>query len=280
MSSIYESLSAPHPAVAAPQEITDFVNEDPQCDEESPEQFLGLIELILKNRPGLEKACRTHPIQPRLIPRLLAVALLGFTLYGLVMALVIHSSGVWPQLTSIADILAGRGKRFMTFEEVQGLAPWFNGAAFKLIAAYSLGLVAAVGVCLPSLYFYGLLSAVRMTMLDVVTQSLKAIAVTALVLIGILPIYAAVAMGVIIFQLPPDLRDVMLETGLVLPFAAGLVGVYSLHVGFAGLADCMPVSQFYQRKCFLRRLVWSWSAIYTAVTPVMIFTLWEYLMRW
>jgi hypothetical protein len=277
---MFESLSAPQPEVASFREQSGNETGQIPVDGQAPDQFFGLIELILKDGPSLEKACRTRLVQPRLIPRLLAVALLGFTLYGLVVAIVIHSSGVWPRLTSIADVLAGRGGRLLAFDAVQGLGPWFDGSAFRLVAAYSLGLVAAVGVCLPSLYFYGLLSAIRMTMLDVVTQSLKAIAVTAIVLIGILPIYAAVAMGVIIFQLPAELRNVVLEVGLVLPFVAGLVGILTLHVGFAGLADSMPSSKFYGRKCFLRRLVWSWSAIYTAVTPVMIFTLWEYLMRW
>ncbi len=61
--------------------------------------------------------------------------------------------------------------------------------------AYSLGLVAATGICLPSFYFYGLLAGVKMTFLQVVTHCLKGQAATAIMLIGILPIYVAVAPG-------------------------------------------------------------------------------------
>ena len=69
-----------------------------------------------------------------------------------------------------------------------------------LTGAYAFGLVAASGVALPSLYFYCLLSGLRMSMLEVVTHAVKAKAIAAVALVGILPIYVAVAMGVVIFH--------------------------------------------------------------------------------
>ena len=66
---------------------------------------------------------------------------------------------------------------------------------------------------------------------------------------------------------------------LLRPFAAGLFGANSLYTGFTGLADVLPAERRCRRACFLRRLVVSWSFCYTAVTPVMIYTLWEYFSR-
>ncbi|MES2794263.1 MAG: hypothetical protein V4719_31910, partial [Planctomycetota bacterium] len=41
--------------------------------------------------------------------------------------------------------------------------------------------------------------------------------------------------------------------------------------------DTVPVERRVQRKFFLQRLVLSWAACYSAVSPVLIFTLWQ---RW
>jgi hypothetical protein len=147
-----------------------------------------------------------------------------------------------------------------------------------LIAAYCFGLIAATGVCLPSLYFYGLLSGVKLSMLDVVTHAMKAKATSAVALLGILPVYIALAMGVLIFGWVPDLlREWALWLGFILPFIAGLWGTISLYLGFETLADTLPPERCERRGCFLRRLVVSWAACYTAVSPVMIYTVWQAL---
>jgi hypothetical protein len=155
--------------------------------------------------------------------------------------------------------------------------PWLDGSAEALVAAYAIGLIAATGICLPSLYFYGLLAGVRITMLDVVIQSLKAKATAAVALVGILPIYAALGLAVAIFDLPSSVRNTTFWLGLVLPFLAGLFGTYSLYQGLAGFTDTLSPDRRCRRECFLRRLVLSWAACYTAVTPVMIHTLWAML---
>jgi hypothetical protein len=125
------------------------------------------------------------------------------------------------------------------------------------------------------LYFYALLSGVRMTMLDVTAHALKAKATSAVALVGILPIYAAVGMGMVVFHAPTAIVEQSLMLGLLLPFIAGVWGTYSLYVGFAGLCDTLPAQRRERRACFLRRLVWSWAACYSAIMPVMVYTLWE-----
>ena len=132
---------------------------------------------------------------------------------------------------------------------------------------------------MPSLYFYGLLAGVRMTWLDAAVQALKSKATSAVALVGILPIYAALDMGIVIVDAPELLRYGAYWLGLILPFIAGLWGTAALYRSFATLCDTLPPERRQQRTCFLRRLVASWAACYTAVAPVMIFTLWEHLAR-
>lgn len=248
-----------------------------------PPRVMQLIELILKDRQRLNWLIRDPEISFELLPRFLAIALAGFSLFGVAVSLVIASFHVWPQLMAASRVL-DEGGSLIVFRELPGQTlalarPWFDGSAFRLIAAYDIGLIAAAGICLPSLYFYGLLSGVRMTMLDVTIHTVKGMSTTAVALVGILPIYVALSLGVAVISAPaPIVRDT-LWLGMSLPFVAGLWGVRSLYVGFVGLADTMPVERRQHRSLFLSRLILSWAACYTAVTPVMIFTLWEYLAR-
>lgn len=250
-------------------------------EEEIDASHFGLVELILKHRPRLHRLIRDTSRQPALLPRLLAISLVGFIFYGVAMSLVLSSAGLWPELSSIRSWIDGDAASLLRFQPAEGwfglATAWLNGNAFKLTAAYALGLIAATGVCLPSLYFYGLLAGVKMSMLDVVIHALKAKTTAAVALIGILPIYAAIGMGMVVFEAPGPLLETALLLGLALPFIAGFWGTHSLYVGFATLCDTMPSERRERRECFLRRLVFSWSACYSAVMPVMIFTLWQSL---
>ena len=58
---------------------------------------------------------------------------------------------------------------------------------------------------------------------------------------------------------------------------SGAWGTYSLYRGFSGLTDTLPPDRCERRGCFLRRLVVSWAACYTAVSPIMIYTVWQAL---
>ncbi len=241
---------------------------------------LALLELILKNPVQLDRLIRRPEYQVELVPRLLAISLIGFTFFGVAMSLVLSAATVWPHLFPIEAVLEGKQVtplRFETLEASSLVTPWLNGNAFKLIAAYAIGLIAATGICLPSLYFYGLLSGVRMSMMDVVIHALKSKAVAAVTLVGILPIYAAFGLAIAIFPLPAVPRNSVLLLGLILPFIAGLSGTYSLYRGLSTLTDTMAADRRLDRECFLQRLVLSWSGVFSAVSPVLIFTLWQRL---
>jgi hypothetical protein len=245
--------------------------------------LLELVELILKDRPRLERIIHDPSLSAELIPRFLAAALVGFTLFGATLAIVIAAVGVHVNLGSIAGVLDGTVPILIEFARTgsssgRGLVSETVDAA-KLISAYDLGLIAAAGVCLPSLYFYGLLAGVPMSLARVTVHTLKGMATTAVALVGILPIYMAFTLGAAVFHAPDMIVNSVLWLGLILPFVAGLFGVGSLYMGFAALAHALPAACRGQRACLLRRLIVSWSVCYTAVTPVMIYTLWEYFSR-
>lgn len=244
------------------------------------DSLFGLVEMILKNPARLHKIIRDPARQPQLIPRLLAISLTAFAFFGAAMAIVLASTHTWPQLTAITDVLNDPNGHLISFQRIDIAGASTIGAllrgSLQLTAAYALGLIAATGICLPSLYFHGLLSGVKMSMSDVVIHSLKSKATAAVALVGILPIYAAVSMGMVIFDADQTLLNTTLWFGLILPFVAGLWGTYSLYTGFEGICHTLPPERQYRRECFLRRLVVAWSAVYTAVSPVMIFSLWAW----
>lgn len=256
----------------------DIANE--LANPESTRGMIGLVELILKDPARLERLIRQPDQQIELLPRFLAISFVAFVFFGVAMTLIFGAAAVWPHLFPLDQYLEHPHSRLFSYEAdqpVQLLTPWLNGNAFRLTIAYAVGLIAATGICLPSLYFYGLLAGVRMTAMDVVIHAVKSKAVGAVMLLGVLPIYAPWGLAIAIFSLPIPARDSLLFIGLILPFLAGLAATASLYRGLSGMIDTMPVDRRPYRECFLRRLVLSWAAVYSAVTPVLIYTLWQKL---
>ena len=150
---------------------------------------------------------------------------------------------------------------------------WGKGA-LALPLAYAVGIVLAACVCLPSFYFFSLLAGVKMSWLQLVSVLGKGMAANAVLLLGILPIYVALAMGLLIARAPESAAmdaggraAAAVRLGLV-GFACHLPGHHGL-VGDAALRLAVPAA------LFLRGLTFSWAAVYAAVVPVMIFRLWE-----
>jgi hypothetical protein len=223
---------------------------------------LGLAELLLKQPAQVDRLCRDEARQAELIPRFLTIALVSFAAFALALVLLLDL----VPAAALPDFLRSQWSS-------ESLGP-----ALSLAFAYTLGLVAATGICLPAFYFYTLLAGVKTSMVQVTTIVLKGKASTGILLIGILPIYVAAVLGLIVFDAPAHELQTPLYIGLVLPFLAGLAGVYAIYQGFSGLADTLPERCRGHRACFLRRLTVSMAACYTAVTPVMIYTLWQYFV--
>jgi hypothetical protein len=243
-----EAMTIPHPFVGSTE---------PNCPRVGAATTLELVELLLKSPPALGELMRDESRQAELIPRFLAIGLIGFTIFGIAATVVLNAGPARPWWVPAAD--------------------WLTASAANLVVSYDVGLVAATGVCLPSFYFYGLLAGLKISMLRVAAHSVKCLATTAVVLVGILPLYVALALGMIVFQAPMEWLRLTLGLGLALPFLAGLWGVRGLYLGFVALSDTLPPDQRDARGVFLRRLTLAWSACYTAVTPVMIASLWQHL---
>jgi hypothetical protein len=129
----------------------------------------SLVELLLKEPDRLDDLLREPLRQREAVPRLLALALAGFAIYGIaasvILNLLLEMRQYWPTGVPAAN--------------------WSDRSAANLLAAYCLGLVAANGVCLPSFYFFGLLAGVQTTMLGVTANAMKGLAASALALVGI-----------------------------------------------------------------------------------------------
>jgi hypothetical protein len=244
--------------------------------------LIALVEMMLKNERLLDRLSRSPSLQRELIPRFLAIGLAAYCVFGVTLAMFFAAAGVWPKLTAIATWLATPGEQLIYFAHAPGetlFDHWLDGSAPALAAAFAFGLIGAIGVCLPSFYFYGLLAGVRTTMLQVTMLAVKGMAASAIALLGALPIYFAFVLALVVFKAPHALVAAVCYLGLALPFIAGLWGTRSLYQGFLSLVDTMKPERQAARACFLRRLLLSWSGCFTAVTPVMIFSLWEYMSR-
>jgi hypothetical protein len=222
----------------------------------------GLVELMLKNPQRLDCLIRDESRQAELIPRFLAISIVAVTIFGLAATVILN-----------ATVALGTATSWPTGVPAANWGTWSVG---NLTIAYVIGLIAATGICLPTFYFFGLLAGVNPTMLGVLTHAMKGKSVGAITLVGILPIYVAVVLGMIVFRLPAHLTELTLYGALALPWLAGLNGVRSLYVGFMGLTDTIAPEHRCERRCLLRRLVVSWSMCYAAVQPLMIYTLWQH----
>ena len=233
------------------------VRESPAPPARDEYSLFGLTELFLRDHRRIDALIRQPGREFTVVPRFLAIALAAYCLHGAAMAALLDASALpLPRVPP---------------------AHWSDGSALSLVLAYALGMIAACGVCLPSFYFYGLLSGIKPTMLQTTLFALKGQAATGIMLVAVLPIYIALALGLVVFEAPRAWCEHGLYLGLFLPFVAGLRGLWSNHIGFTSLADTLPPEKQESRGCFLRRLTTACGACYAAVTPVMIYTLWNYL---
>ena len=236
--------------------------EEPEKPVEADDRTVfGLIDLILKAPGRVDELNRDPARVPELLPKFLGIGLVAYTIYSAAMIVILSlaPTAALPHHTPPMPDFQLR-----------------NGTAFALWPAYTLGIILASCICLPSFYFYSLLAGVKMSFQQVVAVVLRCKTASAMVLLGVLPVYFALILGLLVFK--ADLANVeyALYLGLFLPFIAGLEGVHSIYRGVMGLADTLPPERRCRRERFLRRLTLAWAAVYTAVAPVMIYRLWWY----
>src|SRR5262245_43415352 len=107
---------------------------------------LGLVELLLKAPRRVDELARDEARQAELLPRYLGVVLASFSLFALALVLILNYAADEARPEFLRQRWNGN-----------------FGPAFSLWAAYTLGMIAATGVCLPSFYFFGLLAGVRVS---------------------------------------------------------------------------------------------------------------------
>jgi hypothetical protein len=213
--------------------------------------FVNLTEMTLKRPEDVRAVVKDEPSQPRAILNLLLLGLAGISLYSVVFTAIVALAPAvdWMPRVSLKDPSAARP-----------------------LLTYAIGMVGALGICLPSFYFYGLLAGVRATMLQVVAISLHALARTGVILMGLLPVFVAAILGMVVLGATGGLAyQALMMAGVLLPFLAGLSTLPVMVRGFIDLIETIPEARAARRAPMIRLLALAWAVLYTTVAPV---TLW------
>lgn len=214
-----------------------------------PAELPGAFELVLLRRWRLDELQLFPEAHAVLLPRLAALSAAALALHGLVVGLL--------------------GARLPdTHEAFAASAPWQ-----WLPLAYPAALFGALCLCLPSFWFYTQLAGLDAELRLVALLGTRVQAVASVLLLGLLPFWAAVALAKVL-HLPAPASPLILAFGLGLPFVAGLAGLLDLRRTLRFLVERLPVTHA-RRGLFLQRLVLAWGAVYTAVAPVALWRLSE-----
>jgi hypothetical protein len=208
---------------------------------------MPLFDLLMRGPRALDALLLDERELPRTTQRLLLLSLLGLLVHGLVLGATAHM--LPPQF---AGPFSSRGN-----------------PALWMPLAFAGSFLGALAICLPSFWFYTQLSGLDASFRLVTAQALRTQATTSVLLLGILPFYAAYALACAVHLL--DGACVM-AVGYALPFAMGLFGVHALYQAFAELAQRLPRTHA-RRGNFLLRMVLAWAAVYSVVAPVMLWKL-------
>jgi hypothetical protein len=207
----------------------------------------SMFDLVLRGRAQLDELVRDEAQLAAAAQKLLALSLLGLAIHGLVVGLaatLLPAHAVGPLLS--------RGH------------PWL-----WMPLSFSGAFLGALGLCLPSFWFYTQLSGLDASVRLVAAQALRAQATTSVLLLGVLPFYAAYALAAALGLVSPGF---VMAAGLALPFLVGLWGVRALRKACAAMAAHLPITHA-RRGDFLGRLVLAWSVVYSAAAPVALWRL-------
>jgi hypothetical protein len=212
-----------------------------------------VFELVLREPTQLSAVLSDELQLPRATQRLLALSLLGLGVHGAVLGASLST----VHLTELAWVQHGLPALWMP-------------------VAFALSFVGALGICLPSFYFYTQLSGLDASFRLVTAQALRTQATASQILLGFQPFYAAavLAAGLGLWGDP----DEVVVAGFGLPFLAGLWGIYALYNGFRDLAATLPVTH-QRRGRFLQRMVLCWGGVFSVIAPVALYRLVEWFTR-
>ena len=240
---IVQALPVPPPRPVAVPEPETFSGPPP-----------GMFDLILRGPARLNALMRDESALPGVTQKLLLLSLLGLSVHGLAVGLAF-------------EFLAARGLD----------VPLDQGHPMLWMPLASvLAFVGALCICLPSFYFYTQLSGLDASFRLVTAQALRAQATTSVLLLGVLPFYVAWVLACELGFFSSAQQ--VLNVGLFLPFAVGLLGVRAVYLAFSEMARHLPATHA-RRGNFVRRMVVGWGAVYSVVAPVALVRLVEVLSK-
>jgi hypothetical protein len=220
----------------------------PQVSEQ--DKALHFYDLLIRDDPRLDAAIVAGEQHIGPIQQLLMLSVGGTALYG-------FAVGLAAQFFQVQGAVGGWLGHFPLLT-----------LPFALTAAFLL----ALAVCLPSFYFYTQLSGLDASFRLITMQALRIQARTSILLLGVLPVYAAIVLAAVVGVIAGGQEQIVL--GILLPFVVGLGGLRSLYKSFERLGQVFPVAHV-RRSCFLSRLVMAWGIVYTVVCPVALYSIGE-----
>ncbi|HVE85627.1 MAG TPA: hypothetical protein VND93_22390 [Myxococcales bacterium] len=223
--------------------------------EEIPAIRPPMFELILRRPRLLDRLLRDEAGLPRSIQELVSLSVVGLSVYGLVMG-------------ASAQLVAGR--------LVGGFFAHGTPAVWMPLSLV-LAFLGAIGLCLPSFYFFTQLSGLDASFRMVTAQALRGVATTAVLLLGAAPFYAAWVLGNVVGVFADV--ETTLGVGLLVPFIVGLFGVGAVEKAFRSMLDVVPITHR-RRGNFVFRMVLAWGALFTAIAPVALFRLGDWFGSW
>src|SRR5262245_23432588 len=207
---------------------------------------LQLFDLLLRGQRQLSQLFVEQDDLTPTIRRMLFLASLGLGVHALAVGTAIHF------LQQPGEWLAG-GNPFV----------W---APLSFVIAF----IGALLICLPSFWFYTQLAGLDASFRLCTAQALRAQATTSVLLLGVIPIYFAIALsaGLKLFIAP----STAIWIGFALPFLVGLLGVRAVYRGFNDLLGKIPITHP-RRGDFISRMVILWGGLYTTIAPVALYQL-------
>jgi hypothetical protein len=207
---------------------------------------LQLFDLLLRGQPQLSAHFAEQEDLRPTIRRMLLLAVLGLIVHSLAVATAIHF-----------------------FKTPTG---WLSGGNpfIWAPAAFVIAFIGTLLICLPSFWFYTQLAGLDASFRLCTAQALRAQATTSVLLLGVMPLYFAVALsaGLKLFVAP----STVIWIGFALPFVVGLFGIRAVYRGFNDLLGKIPITHP-RRGDFISRMVILWGGLYTTIAPVALYRL-------
>ena len=213
----------------------------------------ALVDHLLRDPVALDRRFAEAAGVSVELPRLVGLTVAAFAAYAAAQGLIVTRAGaeVFPAALWRMDA-------------------WRAGAC--LFLAYSGGMFGAQVAGLPSAWFYALLAGLRTPANRIVAEAMRAQATSAMVLLGLLPLYLAAGLGLSLAT-GEDVGSAFLRNaffvpvGYGLPFLAGLSGTFALYRAFQRMVvtGARPESP---RTATPGRLVLAWSVLFTGMAPL------------